>query len=210
MKYFKLTSIVLLFVLMISSCKPASSSRWIKEENIEIFDSLSKVSKETKVLFKGKVNFYKHYVSGLLLIKPVADDCYKISLVSEIGMSIFDMELSKNGMKKLFCIAPLDKKIILKPLIADLKLIILALYKPDMKIKYWKNSENLIFFRAKKYDIKVNGFLNEEGKLYKLNRRNLFGKGQELYLSHNPLGFVNNIEIQHKLLNLKLRFKRLK
>ena len=51
-------------------------------------------STTTSYLYKTGANIYGHYLSGLLLIKPAANDDYRIVFTNEVGVKFFDFESS--------------------------------------------------------------------------------------------------------------------
>jgi len=96
-------------------------------------------------LYKSNFSFYKHQLGGLLLIKHMPDNTYRINLVTEVGLKIFDFELKEENVNVVYCIEKMNKKSFIK-ILGEIFTLLLLENKLDHKT---------IFFREKKTDEKV-------------------------------------------------------
>ncbi|PLX10412.1 MAG: hypothetical protein C0597_16770 [Marinilabiliales bacterium] len=118
---------LLIFVLLIGSC----SAPYKKLPRTELDVSESKnipyaLPYSSKALiFKADINFYKNNVSGLLIIKKIDENIYRIALTTQFGLKIFDFELNHGDLKVEYCAEYLSKKVILNTLQNDFNLLLM-------------------------------------------------------------------------------------
>src|SRR5690349_18031458 len=48
-------------------------------------------------LYKAKIDILKYYLSGLLFIKPMSKDTFRLVFTNELGIKFFDIELFPKG-----------------------------------------------------------------------------------------------------------------
>lgn len=113
-------------ILFISACNtnPYKSLNVINNISPTRIDLENPFSSGKSLLFKTKVNIYKHYLSGLLVIKQ-KNESKRVIFTSEVGMKFFDFEFTPDTFIVHHCIEQLNKKAVLKTLEEDLGLTIL-------------------------------------------------------------------------------------
>jgi len=117
---------VLIFVSFLS-CKTATPCRDCYEENKVVFefDNIP-FSDSDSVLYKVKINLYSMYFSGMLAMKKVGNEHYRMTLMSETGFKLFDMEII-NGSAELSNVFPeLDRPNVIKTFEEDFALMVLS------------------------------------------------------------------------------------
>jgi len=76
-------------------------------------------------LFNTSVGIFKKGYSGLLVIKPETTGSYRIVLITEFGLKIFDMEFFPGGGFQLhYCMEAINKKYIINTLRKDFELLL--------------------------------------------------------------------------------------
>jgi hypothetical protein len=109
-----------------------------------IFDSSFK-----KALYKGSLDISKHHLSGLFYLKRVSADSFRIAFSSELGMSYFDLEITRDKLIIHSCFPSLKRKSLLHLIENDFRLLLFA----DTKIRRIKCSRStdpeLFVFRVK-------------------------------------------------------------
>ncbi len=76
-------------------------------------------------LFKASIDAFNNHFTGLMIVKPLTEEDYRIIFINELGIKIFDLEIFGTGDHKVhYCIEYLDKKLIIKTLKNDLSLML--------------------------------------------------------------------------------------
>lgn len=123
MRNFLLSSLLL---ALFSCSRPVTHSAL--EEKVMLRDS-SLVSPFangfSSYFFKVKSDIYGHYLSGLLLIKPIRKDDYRIVFTTEVGVTLFDFECSRDSFLVHYCIDKLNRKAVIRTLQKDFRLILM-------------------------------------------------------------------------------------
>jgi PBP1b-binding outer membrane lipoprotein LpoB len=107
---------VILFILFFSACtnpyKNLTKSK-LPENNIKNIPYLLPHS-EKAIIYKADITFYKNNLSGLLVIKKMEEENYRIALTTQFGLKIFDFELNHGKLNVVFCIDQLNRNMIIK------------------------------------------------------------------------------------------------
>jgi len=155
----------------------------------------SKVVKDTDVVspvicatgesqkYNLQLDFMKHHLSGLLIIRKLPDDEIRILASTYFGLSLFDFSFRGDEFRVNSCIEPMKKKKILLLLETDFRNLLL-------------NGENI---RIKE---KTHGF-------EKRTTGRGFGKSV-FYLSEFVAGHPEQIRIKHPWLRLSIQLDKLK
>ena len=139
----------LLLLLLFSACSPGILKNFRK-------DYASMVSRndfypffpsgDTTQLFNMQVDFRKNHWSGLLLIKSVQPDVYRLVFTTHFGMSIFDLELGKDTFQIHYCMEAFNKKKFIQLLENDFRILLFLNLQSDenlSNIYKHKNSPDL-------------------------------------------------------------------
>ncbi|MFN3405241.1 MAG: hypothetical protein ACK40G_14170 [Cytophagaceae bacterium] len=116
-----LSSLLLLFIVF--ACrKPAatiSTEQMVKPEEI-LVSPFNK--KDSTFLYKTAVDTYGKYLSGLLFIKNLDNNHYRLVFTTEVGVKLFDMEIGPDKLFNVYyCIEQMDRKVVLDLLQADFR-----------------------------------------------------------------------------------------
>jgi hypothetical protein len=200
----KFQIIFLSFVLSILS--PIISKAQQQEsatKNISIFTENS-----GKYLYRAKINYKDKVLSGMLIIRKSDSNTYRVAMVTEMGMKIFEMEFFPNKTEPFIlhsCIKYLDKNIIINTLRRDFESIFL-------NFANWKhakiiNTKNGITYRYN-YEGKRDYLCNNYGDVSKIIRRKWFVKQEIISIENikNPYPKTISIEHQHTRLSIQLHF----
>lgn len=119
MRYLLLSSIVAMLVWCGCAPKTQSSQHWaISNQSISIFTDTTGA-----YLYKNKIELYGHYLSGLMLIKPLPNHNYKVAMTTEFGAKIMDFEITDGELIMHDVIEQMNRKRILRMIEADMKLL---------------------------------------------------------------------------------------
>lgn len=113
--------------LIFSSCSNPyknSTQTAYPEKNIKIIPySLPHTDKT--IIYKTDITFYKNNFGGLLILKKIEENNYRIALTTQFGLKIFDFELNRGKLHVVSCIEQLNKKIIIKTFEDDFNLLLI-------------------------------------------------------------------------------------
>jgi len=165
-------------------------------------------SVDSTQLFNMQIDYRKKHVSGLLLIKSVEPDVYRIALTTYFGLSIFDLEFNKGAFKINNCIEALNKKRVVQLLESDFRLLLFLNLNADQNpsiIYKHKNNPDLEISRLGNYyylkDIKNEALLVIEAPHFFSSLRYDFTD----YIDRFP----SVIRITHSRIGLKMQLEKI-
>ncbi|MCF8374249.1 MAG: hypothetical protein K9H64_21685 [Bacteroidales bacterium] len=209
------TPILFSILLLFSACSMRLNTGFSKAysdkaERFEVFGQ-----DFGKVLYKTSIDVYGNHLSGLMFIKNLpADSAYRVVFLSELGMKFFDFEFpktSEGSFKVHYCMAMLNKKMIMKTLQKDLELLLMTGFegaKQKLKEedsgkyrirKYKKGSERRLYFKE-----------ISSGNISKIERNGRLFNKVEVELSDYQDNAPSRIKIKHSNMKLYLELSKVK
>jgi hypothetical protein len=161
-----------------------------------------------KYLYRAKINYKDKVLSGMLIIRKSDGNTYRVAMVTEMGMKIFEMEFFPNKTEPFIlhsCIKYLNKSIIINTLRRDFESLFL-------NFANWKNAKIVNTKNGKTYRYNYEGkrdyFCNNYGDVSKIIRRKWFVKQEIIFIENikNPYPKTISIEHQHSRLSIQLHF----
>jgi hypothetical protein len=77
-------------------------------------------------LFNTKIDLLNNHFSGLMVVKPVSTDNYRVVFITETGLKIFDMEFFPDKEVKVhYVMDAMNKKALIKTLSSDISLVLM-------------------------------------------------------------------------------------
>ena len=163
-----------------------------------------------KYLYRAHITIDTNQLSGLLIIKKVADSSYRIAFVTEVGLKIFEMEFLTNKKKSFIkhsCLSYLDRKPIINTLRRDFESIFMnfAAWKTP-KIKTTENGKIYSYCRGgKRYY-----YCNKAGDIIKIKRKRLFTTREIITIKNIKNPYPSQILIEHQRVGLKIELEFLR
>ena len=200
----KFLIIFLSFVLsLINPIEGNSQHQETADNAISVFADAS-----GKYLFRTKINYKDKVLSGMIIIRKSANNSYRIAMVTELGMTIFEMEFFANKEKPFIlhsCINYLNKKVIINTLRRDFESIFLNFTNWE-EAKIINNSAGTIHIFH--YEGKRKYYCNKYGDIEKIIRSSWLIKKEVIYIQNtkNPYPRSITIEHQHNRLSIMLTF----
>jgi hypothetical protein len=161
-----------------------------------------------KYLYRAKINYKDKVLSGMLIIRKSDGNTYRVAMVTEMGMKIFEMEFFPNKTEPFIlhsCIKYLNKSIIINTLRRDFESLFL-------NFANWKNAKIVNTKNGKTYRYNYEGkrdyFCNNYGDVSKIIRKKWFVKQEIIFIENikNPYPKTISIEHQHSRLSIQLHF----
>jgi hypothetical protein len=89
------------------------------------------------ILMNTTIDVMKNHFSGLMVIKSLKNDGYRVVFITEVGLKIFDMEFVPGETVKVhYFMDALNRKVIIRTLSADLKLLLIQLKDDGRSVLY--------------------------------------------------------------------------
>lgn len=157
---------------------------------------------KTDYLYKSQIEIYGNEMSGILIIKKINETAHRIALTSDFGNKMMDFELSDSEFKVNYIIPDLDKKMVLKILEKDFRLLL----KKNYSVK--KTFSNSISNIYQSQDGKEAFYLTFDKNSDLLSQLIYVRKGKEKinfnYVAKTPI-FADEIELIHHDIKLKIK-----
>lgn len=158
----------------------------------------------TEAVFRGGINLYKHYFSGIFALKKESEEKYRMVLMSEVGMTLLDLSFTTHDFQLNYCIEPLRKQALLKLLVHDF--LLLAAAPTSENLKQIKKKGEPEFYKNK---VCRDFYYFREGKMVEITSKTFLNRTR-IQFSEMNTGSANLIQIQHRPVKLRMELKRIK
>lgn len=179
----------------------------IKSETTEIktFPSLFK-NKEKATVFNTSFTFKDYFASGLMVIKPLENQHFRIVFTAKMGQTLLDTELTPTEFIIKKSIPQLDRKLLFKLLEKDLRLICDKQTGKTILLKNTETKQTVFRVKTKK------GFRyfyeNEEGNHFEKIERGTKRRPKVIVdLENYENGFPEKITFAHQGIPLRIEMK---
>lgn len=194
--------LISILLVGLASCKTYQPAGVITSEVQKTTYQNNYFSGDSAYLYKAQVEVYGNQLSGILVIKKIAEFTHRVALTSAFGNTLLDVTISENEMKINSILEELNRKILLKTLETDFRMILTNQHLIQEKLETDKD-----FI----YKSKTKGgnyyFFNSKEEEY-LRQISLASKSKEkvkVNITSKNRTFAENIIIQHY--NIKLRIE---
>jgi hypothetical protein len=203
MRNLKLIS-AFIILLVFSSCASLIPAGFHKDKKAE--SELNKlpafVNSSSLQKYDMTLDYKKSHFSGMLLLKKMDESSCRLVLTSYLGLSIFNLEISKDKVIVQQCIEPLNKKKILELFASDIEFMMAYEHSPLDKYSVYKSEEsnNVIEKISNRYYT----IDTAQSRLVRVQQRGFFGKRDIRFFS------AKKIVINHPIIGLRLTINSLK
>jgi len=117
----------LCLVLLACSCSLALFPRYKSTTNSRFAEPVSWFSADSgHIIFNTSIDVLKNHFSGLLVIKNMGNQAYRVVLITEVGLKVMDMEFQSGQPVKVYYIMDaMNKKALIHTLSNDINLILM-------------------------------------------------------------------------------------
>lgn len=133
-----------LLALALFSCSPANGYKLTGTKRIDTSDLRPIVNKDNSLHYKASIKVYNKNYSGLIILKQTDPDVSHLVFITEVGMKMFDYEISKGEFSLNYVFEPLNRPHITKLLEQDMKLILLQ-HVLEREAKIFQKGEKQIY-----------------------------------------------------------------
>lgn len=152
-------------------------------------------------VYKANITVYGNELTGIFIAKKINDTTHRVVFTTEFGNKLMDFEISETDFRVNFIQEELDRKIVIKTLTNDFRLLLRNHYDVS---EQFENNENKVYMALDKDKMNylfVSKTTNKLSKIVNASKRkeiiNLF------YTSEKDI-FAEKIVIQHKNIKLKI------
>lgn len=208
MRNFLSANLFLICILLFGSCKKDFYDRLEGEEKNIIVSELKKpIPNDTTCIYKTGVDAYGQYISGLLIIKSLKEDDYRLVFTTEMGLKLFDFEFDDGEFIVHYCMQKLNKKPVISLLEKDFSLL-LGRNMIGENMKFGLGKHGPVFYRKVENEIwAIN--TTAEGRFMSVVTYSEKGKDKLTILYKIDDQIPENISLEHQNLNLKIGMKLL-
>lgn len=187
-------------LVLFTSCSLSTTKGYLEQDkSIDFVENNYFSDTETDYVYKANFDVYKHSFGGILIIKMIQNENYRIVFTTEFGKKIFDFELVNNDFITHYILEELNKKIIIKTLQNDFQILV----KQNNKIiKEFKNDHEITYQTKLNEGFNYYFISNKKKQLTKII--NASKKKEKLAINFNQIEneIARDIVIVHQ--NLKL------
>jgi hypothetical protein len=117
---------LLMFIFCFPRCSFGLLEGYQKTEQVSIAPVSWFKTDSDHLLMNTTIDVMKNHFSGLMVIKSLTNGGYRVVFITEVGLKIFDMEfVSGKPVKVYYFMDALNKKILIRTLSADLRLLLI-------------------------------------------------------------------------------------
>lgn len=198
------------FSFLVLSC--TSKIRPVQGESVERVPFVRIFPLDSTTIYKTGVNVYGHYISGLLLIKPMGEDDYRVVFTTETGLTLFDFGFEGEKFIVHSVIGKMNKKPVLLVLNQDLSAILGRILKGKKAIrsKSDRDSSEVYVLLGKKESHRVS-LDRVTGLVLEINTLAPSGKEKRIISFEREADRVpSQIFLAHRNINLNMKLNLLK
>jgi len=188
--------------LLLVSCKSyVPENAVLTGNNIEVIENNYFSDPSKDYIYRAKIEAYGNEFGGIFILKKIGDELHRIVLTTDFGFKMLDVEVSQTTFKVNFIAEQLDRKIILKTLEEDFKLLL----KPRFEVYETYETNRSLIFKAKNgnrnHFIFKNKVTNQLEKILQTSRTK--EKVSFRFEGKNNT-FADSITVDHKDLDLNI------
>ncbi|PLX03979.1 MAG: hypothetical protein C0594_09755 [Marinilabiliales bacterium] len=167
---------------------------------------------DSSYLFKTKIWLLGKYFSGLMAVKKVDSDSYRMVFMNEMGIKFFDLEFFENKTEEPFvvhyCMEIFNRDIIIRTIKKDMHALFF-LVGPKVA-KHYSTKKNEGIFRLKLHGDQYYYYLNSNQQIVKIERMGFPYKKAEIFVEEYDHLAPESITIDHRRINFRMELRLLK
>ena len=200
--------LIRLSFLLLTSCALQKTEGWVATGSTRDFVENHYFSDTSKdYIYKSKIEVYGHNFGGILIIKKTGIQEHRVVFTTEFGNKLFDFLYKGESFTKIFIIDELNKKMIVKTLQRDFKILISEKSKvleqytfQDKDIFKTSDEKRTNFYFINKKTHTLDKIVNTTNSSEKV----------EILFTNNNVQIANNILFNHKNIRLTIELEKFK
>ena len=192
-------------LFFLSSCSFGLLEGYRKTEQVSITPVSWFKTDSDHLLMNTTIDVMKNHFSGLTVIKSLSNGGFRVVFMTEVGLKIFDMEfIPGKPVQVYYFMDALDKKILVKTLSADLKLMLIQPQENGKPLLYDSGSGKLMarYTHKRKRDYyEISRVTGKPVQAYQVSRTSK--KARVDYYSTGGIQ-IDSVKIVHYNVNLRI------
>jgi len=162
---------------------------------------------EIDYVYKAKIEAYGRNFGGILIIKKMEENHHRIVMTTELGNKLLDLQFKNGVFTKNFVVEELDRKMILKVLKADFRLLLM---EKSLVLNAY-DSETQRVYQTQKHNRYNFYFVSKESDMLEQIRNTSKVKEKVVVDFYSETGKeADSIFIKHKNIKLHIDLKKFK
>jgi hypothetical protein len=157
-----------------------------------------------RVVYKANLNIFNKSFGGLLVLANI-DSLYKVSFLSDMGISFFDMIIRKTDYEVVHCIEPMNKRRFLNSFVRKIRFLIES---PSGFTPYYAEScDSGCAYSVRDHDRWVRGYCSVKGQVKTIIGYR-WGKRMVINIAYGKTQYPVRIESYDKRLRFSLKMDK--
>ena len=162
----------------------------------------------TVTLYNTKVDVVGNHLSGLLMIKKMADSSTRLVFSNEMGFTFFDFEFTPSGKFKVYSIIDkMNKRAVIKTLRKDFELVLMNNLRNPSTIRKSNGLLYYVYPQSSGFNYYITDSTNKE--LVRMERASKRKTVVEAVMKNYIKGIPDTISITHKNFSFTIGLKRI-
>lgn len=129
--------LLLIIIFCLNGCSFGLLEGYQKTEQVSMAPVSWFKTDSDHLLMNTTIDVMKNHFSGVMVIKTLTNGGYRVVFITEVGLKIFDMEfVPGKPVQVYYFMDALNKKILIKTLSADLKLLLIQPQEDEKPVLY--------------------------------------------------------------------------
>ncbi len=170
-----------------------------------IIDNLYFSDPATDYVYRSHISVYGNDLNGILILKKLPDSGHRIVFTTDFGNKLLDCELSQSGFKVNAVVEELDRKLLLKTLEQDFKLLLTPFFKSESMFKLGNDE----IYISEKDGTFYYLWVDKQGSLRKIVQGSSRKEKLSVLFTSENNTFAPKIELNHFDIKLKMELTSL-
>jgi hypothetical protein len=196
---------LLLFLFCLSGCSFGLLEGYQKTGQVSIKPVSWFKTDSDHILMNTTIDVMKKHFSGLMVIKQLTNDGYRVVFITEVGLKIFDLEFIPGETVKVhYFMDALNRKALIRTLSADLKLLLIQPRKDEKPVLYDHSSgQKIIRYKHNRQRVyyEVSALTGKPVLAYRVSGTSK--KARIDYYSRDGMQ-IDSVNINHYHVNLRI------
>lgn len=152
-------------------------------------------------VYKANITVYGKELTGIFIAKKINETTHRVVFTTEFGNKLLDFEISETDFKVNFILEELDRKMLIRTLVTDFRLLLRSHYNI---VEQYENDGNIVFLALDKSKMNYLFISKPTNRLSQIVCSSKRKEKIKLFFTAKSNIFAENIVIQHQNIKLKM------